>query len=98
MDSDHDGMADIIEYAFGLHLADGTGQLPQAQRIGDHLVLSFTQPAGVTGITYGAEWSATLLPGSWTGVLDTGTGAQHVFSVPMGADGKGFLRLKVTGW
>jgi len=52
---------------------------------------------GVTDITYGAEWSATLLPGSWIEVPDTGTGETHIFSVPAGADGKLFMRLKVTG-
>jgi len=51
----------------------------------------------VTGITYGAEWSASMLPGSWIEVSDSGSGETHVFSVPAGADGKLFMRLKVTG-
>jgi alpha-tubulin suppressor-like RCC1 family protein/phosphodiesterase/alkaline phosphatase D-like protein len=97
MDSDHDGISDLIEYAFGLHSnPNGTGQLPQPQRIGDNLVMSFTQPAGVTGITYGAEWSKTLQPGSWTDVPDTGTGTEHIFSVPMATAPRLFMRLKVT--
>ncbi|MEI7911328.1 MAG: hypothetical protein WCK77_16975, partial [Verrucomicrobiota bacterium] len=57
----------------------------------------FAQPAGVTGITYGAEWSASLLPGTWTGVPDSGSGDQHVFSVPVGAGPRMFMRLRVTG-
>ena len=90
-------LADLIEYAFGLHSnSNGTGQLPQPQRIGDKLVMGFTQPEGVTGITYGAEWSTNLLPGSWTDVPDTGSGTEHIFSVPAGTAPRLFMRLKVT--
>jgi alpha-tubulin suppressor-like RCC1 family protein len=97
MDSDHDGISDLIEYAFGLHSnPNGTAQLPQPQRIGDNLVMRFTQPAGVTGITYGAEWSKTLLPDSWTDIPDTGTGTEHIFSVPAATAPRLFMRLKVT--
>ena len=46
--------------------------------------MRFSQPAGVTGVTYGAEWSATLLPDSWTAVPDTGTGNDHLFRLPAG--------------
>ena len=96
-DDDHDGISNLIEYAFGLHSnPNGTVQLPQPQRIGDKLVMSFTQPAGVIGITYGAEWSTTLLADSWTDVPDTGTGAEHIFSIPVGTVPRLFMRLKVT--
>ncbi|MCX6865187.1 MAG: hypothetical protein NTV46_03020, partial [Verrucomicrobia bacterium] len=66
------------------------------QRIGDNLVMRFTQPAGVTGITYGAEWSKTLLPDSWTDIPDTGSGTEHIFSVPAATAPRLFMRLKVT--
>ncbi|MEI6653550.1 MAG: hypothetical protein WCP45_02185, partial [Verrucomicrobiota bacterium] len=59
--------------------------------------MRFSQPAGVTGITYGAEWSTTLLPGSWLEVPDTGTGGEHLFNLPEDAGPQAFLRLKVTG-
>ncbi|MEI7953810.1 MAG: cadherin-like beta sandwich domain-containing protein [Verrucomicrobiota bacterium] len=89
----------LIDYAFGLHggAAGSGGHLPQGRIIGGNYVIEFAQPADVTGITYGAEWSSTLLPGSWTDVPDSGLGAQHIFSVPAGANGKLFLRLKVMG-
>jgi len=97
IDSDHDGIPDLIDRAFGLHLdANKAGALPLGQRIGQDYVLEFTQPAGVTNITYGAEWSATLLPGSWTEVPDSGTGDEHIFRLPVAAHGKLFMRLKVT--
>ncbi|MEI7463717.1 MAG: hypothetical protein WCK03_04975, partial [Candidatus Taylorbacteria bacterium] len=97
-DSDRDGIPDLIEYAFGLHLDPSkTGRLPQGQRVGNNFELRFAQPAGVSGITYGAEWSTTLLPGSWAEVPDTGSGDVHIFSVPVDAGPGVFMRLKVTG-
>jgi len=50
----------------------------------------------VTGITYGAEWSTTLRSDDWHPITDTGTGGQHVFVLPMGADPRKFVRLKIT--
>jgi hypothetical protein len=100
-DFDKDGLANILEFAFGLNpKTNSAGMLPRSQRSGDNFVVSFTQPVGVSGITYGAEWSQMLLPGSWTAVADTGnTGAsppQHTFSVPIGTKTKLYMRLKVT--
>ena len=86
--------AALLAHAFGLDAPAG-GVLPQAKRSGDNYVIEFAEPAGVTGITYGAECSATLLPGSWAELPDTGTGAGHIFSLPVAA-GKMFLRLRVT--
>jgi hypothetical protein len=88
---------ELIRYAFGLASGDAlSGRLPQPQRIGGNLVIRFPHPAGVTGITYGAEWSETLLPGTWTEVPDTGTAGEHVFSLPAGAAPRLFRRLKVS--
>jgi len=93
----HDGLPNLIKYAFGIDpAANGLGQVPQPVRKGNLLVISFTQPAGVSGITYGAEWSASLLPGSWTDIPDTGTGGEHIFSLPVDAVPHRFLRLKVA--
>ncbi len=67
----------------------------------DYDITAYTQPAGVGGIIYAAEWSQTLaLPGNWTAIADTGdTSAsppQHTFSVPIDTKAKLYLRLKVT--
>lgn len=87
--SGRDAASDPIAYAFGLDLAgDSAGALPQGKRVGDSYVIEFTQPAGVTGISYGAEWSRTLLPGSWTEVPDNGTADEHIFSLPVGGRGE----------
>ena len=70
-------------------------QLPQLQMSGGSLLYSFIQPAGVSGVTYGAEWSATC-QNDWEPVPDSGSGNQHIFSVPIGSNTSVFLRLKVT--
>jgi len=50
----------------------------------------------VHGITYGAEWSATLAAASWTPVPDTGTGTTHTFAIPIGSNTAMFMRFVVT--
>ncbi len=96
-DFDNDGLVNILEYAFGLNptQADATG-LPQPQLSAGGLGVSFSQPAGVSGITYGAEWSRTLAAGSWTPIADTGTGSTHTFYVPVGSNPRMFMRYVVT--
>jgi len=96
----HIGIPNLLVFAFAgpnqnPALAKAS-QLPQIRRNGGNLYFSFTPPAGVSGITYGAEWSQTLSTGSWTAVADTGSSPQHVFSVPIGTKTKLFMRLKVT--
>ncbi len=96
-DFDNDGLVNLLEFAFGLDpTAASSVQLPAGQVIADSFVVTFQQPIGVSGITYGAEWSETLLPGSWTEIPDTGTDGQHTFDMPIGTKNKLFMRLKVT--
>jgi hypothetical protein len=74
-------------------------QLPQVQLSGGNLFYSFTEPAGVSGITYGAQWSATLHPNDWHAIADTGNSStappSHLFSIPMTSTPL-FMRLTVT--
>jgi N-acetylneuraminic acid mutarotase len=96
-DPDHDGIPNLLEFAFGLNPHQNlTGQVPQWQPDGTNQVLSFIQPASVSGITYAAEWSATMLPGSWQPVPDTGTAPQHLFTVSTVGKPQLFLRIKIT--
>ncbi len=92
-----DGAVNLLKYAFGLNptLSNGT-QLPRPQKVGGNFVATFTQPAGVSGITYGAEWSTTLQAGSWTPIPDTGSGSTHTSSIAIGTVPKLFMRLTVT--
>jgi alpha-tubulin suppressor-like RCC1 family protein len=71
-------------------------QLPQPQIVGPNFVLSFTEPAGVSGVTYGAEWRAALDTGTWQPVTDSPVGTVHTFSVPIGGNGQIFMRLRVS--
>jgi probable HAF family extracellular repeat protein len=74
-------------------------QLPQVQMGGGNLFYSFTEPGGVSGITYGAQWSATMQPNDWHPVPDTGdptaTPPSHIFSMPM-TNAQLFMRLTLT--
>lgn len=74
--------------------------LPQMQLSGGNLFYSFSEPYGVSGITYGAQWSATLQPNDWHAIADTGdptaTPPGHIFSVPIATNTQLFMRLTVT--
>jgi uncharacterized repeat protein (TIGR03803 family) len=96
-DPDKDGIENIAEFAFGLHpRRDSAGELPRGQLRGDDYLISFAQPAGVSGITYGAESSTDLQPGSWLPIPDTGTPPQHTFRLSASTAPRIFLRLTVS--
>jgi hypothetical protein len=96
-DYERDGHVNLVEYAFGLNpKANSAGQLPQGQIIGGNYMVFFNQPSNVSGITYGAEWSTSLMPLSWTSIPDAIFGFQHVFSFPIGGNTRLFFRFKVT--
>ena len=63
---------------------------------GGGLSYDFTQPAGVSGITYGAQWSATMQAGDWHAIPDTGNGGRHIFNAPSGTRAQLYLRLVVS--
>ena len=94
----HDGIVNLMKYAFGLDptVAVSPAELPRPVLGESDFVLSFTEPAGISGITYHAEWSETLLAGSWSAIADTGTPPQHVFSLPTSSGPNIFMRIKVT--
>lgn len=101
-DFDQDGLTNLVEFAFGQdpRLASSAA-LPQplpvdldADGTDDLLTLSFTTPPGVGGISYVGETSSTLAAESWAPVADSGSGAQHVFSIPLSA-ARGFLRVRI---
>ncbi len=99
-DPHHTGVPNLLAFAFcGPDQSPASArpsQLPQLQMSGGCLFYSFVQPAGISGLTYGAEWSADPGSGSWQPIPDTGSGLQHVFSAPIGTHSRMFLRLTVT--
>ena len=96
-DYDKDGLVNLVEYAFGLDPKQGGSlALPQPQLTAGTYGVTFTQPAGISGIIYKAEWSNTLAAGSWTPIPDTGSGTTHTFNIPVGTNPRLFLRYLVT--
>jgi len=68
--------------------AEDVGRAPE-------LVFRFSRPSGVQGVTYGAEWSASLLPGTWTDIPSTGTLENPEFRITTARKASLFMRLKV---
>jgi uncharacterized delta-60 repeat protein len=82
-DSDHDGLTNFAEFAFGLSPVDRrSNALPLFVHTGAALTASFTPPFGSEGVLYRAEWSPAMLPDTWTEIPNAGTGGARVFSVP----------------
>jgi hypothetical protein len=94
-DFDHDGIVNLIEFAFGLDpLSSDSVMFTLPQKIGTNFGITLTQPSGVSGITYAAESSSTLAEGSWEPVPNTGTASQIEFIFPP-APGS-FMRLIIS--
>jgi hypothetical protein len=71
-------------------------QLPQVQFSGGSLIYDFFEPTGISGVTYGAQVCTGLDAGNWQPVPDTGSGTEHIFNVPIGANTQIFMRLTVA--
>lgn len=97
-DFDNDGLANLVEYAFGLNPrnpADAV-DLPAPDLIPPgRWRFRYTRPASVTGVIFGAEWSTDLT--NWTPCVDIGINLYHEFWTPAdaGADGKLYGRWKI---
>lgn len=94
-DYDGDGRVNLLEFGFGLNPRLGGGQIPPWQKIGENYVANFSEPGGVSGLSYGAEWSTTLAPGSWREVVDTGTAPVHTFTLPIAGNPRLFWRFVI---
>ncbi len=96
-DYDGNGIPNLAKYAFGLDpTSPAANAIPQPILSGGNYSITFTEPSGMTGITYGAQWTPTLNPPNWQPVTDTGSGTTHVFSISLGVNPNAFLRLTVT--
>ncbi len=103
-DPDGDGLNNLLEYALGT-APNSSGVMPAALVLnGANLEYTYTRSTAAkdNGVTYQIEWSETLEAGSWS----TETVSQQITStegaletvktsVPAGAGGKRFLRLRV---
>lgn len=94
-DFSHDGIANGLKYAFGLDptVKNPPSAIPQPVVSATSLSLSYTAPAGIAGVTYGAQWSTDLV--NWTSITDTGTGNSHIFTVTSPGP-RAFIRQNIT--
>lgn len=97
----HTGVRNIEVFAYlGPNQDPSTAspaQLPQVQISGGNMFYDFFEPAGVSGVTYGAQSCTDMCSaGNWRSVPDTGSGTEHIFSIPVGANPMAFMRLTVT--
>lgn len=95
-DFDSDGVANGIEYAFGMNPADGRSKVEPA--IGpDEGALLLVQPLNEVkeDVTYGAEWSDDLVHWSSDGVTVEISGGNVAATLPAGT-GSRFVRWKIT--
>ncbi len=96
-DYDHDGLVNMVEYAFGLDPKQaGSLALPQPKIESGAFRVTFSEPAGVSGVIYQAQWSTTLETASWTSLPDTGSGTVHTFSLPTANTKRVFIRYVLT--
>lgn len=92
-DPDHDGVSNLMEFAFGMDPLDpDSNLLPAAELSGAHLVIEFTERPGLEGVIFKASSTRDLR--TWTPVTDEGVKPQHRFRLPTGED-RGFMRLEV---
>ncbi len=95
-DPDGDGLENLMEFAFGRHPRKANpNAMPAWQLSDDDYMLTFTQPAGVSGITYHAESSTSLTPGSWTAIPNSGAAPNYLYYAPAVSQ-RLYLRLRVT--
>lgn len=95
-DPDNDGLVNLVEYAFGLPTREAGQQgLPSWQREGDTYVLTFSPPAGVNGLSYGAEYTTSLKAETWATLPNQGTAATPRFVVPA-LEAEAFFRIRIT--
>ena len=95
-DHEKDGILNGIEYAFDLNptAPNPASAVPQPTRAGNTLTVTYTQPAGITDVTYGAQWSTDLA--TWNTIADSGSGSTHTFTVSTVGQDKMFLRHRIV--
>ncbi len=102
-DLDLDGSDNLFEYALGLDPGTSERDALKLTTDGTQLTLNFARPDAVLDVTYLIEWCDDLSTGSWsdssvtTRILsDDGVTRTLQATLPAGASGQRFVRLKVA--
>ncbi|MDB6069200.1 MAG: SCP-like extracellular protein [Verrucomicrobiales bacterium] len=95
-DSDHDGVSNLVEYAFGMDPSKPVASqgLPQAATIPGALSIAFTVPPYISDMEYGAECTTDMK--NWQPVTNQGNASQRTYNIPVVPGQKCFMRLKVN--
>ena len=94
-DDDNDGIANAIEFAFGLDpLRPDPSPMPPQPVFGPAAAtVSFTPPATQPGVFYQIEWSRNFT--SWTRLNGVRSGSRLEFTVPTAGEPSLFIRHRV---
>lgn len=94
-DDDHDGIANAVEFAFGLDplRSESAMSLPQPDFGPNSATVSFSPLASQPGILHRIEWSRNL--SSWNGLNGTRSGNLLEFTLPTTGERAVFIRHRV---
>ena len=104
VDTDGDGANNLMEYATGMNPASSQPLPHAADKTGSNLEYTYTKNKSATDVTFTVEW-ADDLAGPWSGGgvtqalvpgSDNGVTQQWKATMPAGANGRRFVRLRVT--
>lgn len=107
-DADSDGESNLLEFATGQNPSANTRAETSVKLNGAALEFRYTRSkaAESDGIQFAVEWSVSLLPNTWrtdqvTSREDPPSAGSpdlenHIASVPVGTDGRCFVRLRVS--
>ena len=102
-DKDGDGLANLLEYACATNPNTNNTTPHSTTRNGSNLEYIYTKNKSATDVTCTVEWSDTLAS-DWSSagvsapsiLSDNGTTQQIKVTMPAGANGRRFVRLRVT--
>lgn len=93
-DPDHDGVANLVEYAFGLDpRRSDADQLPAMKPFAGFLAIQFTPPAGLQPLIRGASVTSDFR--KWEPIPNTGVPPLQEFRLPTDRP-SAFMRLEVS--
>ena len=103
-DPDHDGIVNLIEFATQLDPNATSPPVGMLVRVGGNLQYSYTcnKAAVNDGVTFVPEWTDNLVNGAWTTNGVTTTVVDHVTTetvtatLPLGPNGRRFVRLRIS--